>query len=519
MDRVIAVVAVLFAMCAAAALHATNFDIGYVSLAAALVLTVGLWLGFGLVPRGLVFWGGLVIPCVLVGAVAWESAWRGQRSQFGHTSAPREAFLPAETADPAYAYLRGLRLPPEMHMSLETVAKWLHSIEKGGRSPVFYGPGIEWLERIFPAVKPGPMPLLAQWGATYGQRDLDRLHHGLQFEGCYTAVLSVHAWDAWTKETAVFLDYFFAKSELGPVIDLRERTAMPAVLRDAVNFRNQFGYNTAANVLNFNGTRIEPLADSTNQPFLGVSKGTGRIWVGAPINRMRGEAVVQRIEGSADKPAYADFSAVLHQSRAARWSARLELPVGQRTVAVPFEIDGSGEQVDLVAEIPPAFAQQISGGYRGLRITDVMADSGPAPYLRAGKPADEPINLSETFIAGAWRPERCTLRAGSVTPAGVELRAGGELWLYSPGLLTELLGEISLAEGKQGSVAPFIRVVWYKAGRFELIHQEVLSESNPKTSFRAWSAEFNGWFGILVDQVPGSISVTVRITKAEVAPQ
>lgn len=520
-DRVLLFMAVLLAMGAAAALHATNFDIGYVSLSASLVLTASLWLGFELQPRGFVFWAGLVIPSILVGVVAWESAWRGQRSQFGHTSAAREIFLPAETADPAYAYLRGTYVPPEMHESLGGAAIWLHSVEHGGLHPVFYGPGTEWLERIFPAVKSEVMPLWAQWGTTYGPRELDRLHRELRSDGIYNAVLSVHAWDAWPPETLVLLDFFFSKSMLGGVIDLRQHTTRPPILRDAMAFRNQFGSNTTAAVIDFAGTPIEPLQNETNGSYLGVTHGVGKISLGVPIQRLGSEAIVQRLDGAGSDPVYADFRVVLHNSRIVRWNERLELPAGQSRISIPWLVDGSGEPVDLEVEIPPVFSQQIGAGYRNPRITDTGAriDAETAPYLRPIRLVDEPITPLDQFLPAAWRPDDLTLRSGRVTPAGIELQAGGEFWLRANGRLSELSGEVFMAENAHGSSLPIIRVVWYKGGRLEVIQQETLASPTAKFHFRAWSAEPDGWFGIMADPVAGMIPATVRILKAEPAAE
>ena len=517
-DKVLLVIAVLLAIVAGAALHATNNEIGYVGLAAALVLTAGLWLGFGLAPRGLPFWLGLVIPALLAGAVSWESAWRGQRSQFGHSHARRETFLPAETADPAYAYLRGTNLPPEMHRSLGAVATWLKTVEQRGRYPVFYGPGIEWLERLFPAVKPGPMPLLAQWGTTYGPIELNRLHRALHDEAIYPAVLSIHAWDAWTAETEVILNFQFSRSLLGELIDLRQRSKRPSALVDAIALSSDLVGNVAATMINFDGTAIGPFADSTGKRFLGVDREEGRIALHAPIRRLAGEAIVHRLNSSTGNACFVDFRVISHASGETRWSARLELAAGQRDLALPFTTSGNEEPLDLVVTIPPAYQDQIAAGYHNPRITDTGADAGPAPYLRPTKPADESIGTIPSFAGAAWNPDKITLRSGRITSTGIELRAGGELWLYSHAALTELSGEISLAPGSSNSTTAVIRIVWYKSGRLQVMQQEGLSDPTGKVHFRLWSAEPDSWFGILTDSNGGS-SIDVQILKAELAPR
>ena len=518
-DKIILVIAVLLAIVAGAALHATNNEIGYVGLAAALVLTVGLWLGFGLPPRGLPFWLGLVIPALLTGAVSWESAWRGQRSQFGHSSARRETYLPAETANPAYSYLRGTKLPPEMHGALSAAATWLNTVERRGLHPVFYGPGLEWLERVFPAVKPGPMPLLAQWGTTYGPTELNRLHRALEDDQIYPAVLSIHAWDAWTFETQLIFNFRFRRSSLGELIDLRQRCGQPSGLIDAIAFANDLVGNTVATSLDFAGTAIGPHSDSAQKPFLGVTQGEGRLALHVPIRRMESEAIVHRLSVGAEISVYADFRATSHATGEARWSARLALPVGQRDASLSFTAGGNSEPIDLIVTIPAAFQNQLAAGFRNARITDIGADTGPAPYLRLEKPADESFDAPPQFLGGSWSPDKITLRAGRVTPAGVELRAGGELWLYSRDGLTELSGSIFRSPGSSGAAPAVARIVWYKSGRLQVLQQEGLPDPTSKIHFRAWSAEPEGWFGILTDPIAGGPPVTIEILKAEPAPR
>ncbi len=76
-------------------------------LAGWLALLVGLWLGYGMPPRGWWFYGALVWPALIVGVVSWHSAWLGQRSQFGHSSAPRAEYVDGGQAGPAFAYFKG----------------------------------------------------------------------------------------------------------------------------------------------------------------------------------------------------------------------------------------------------------------------------------------------------------------------------------------------------------------------------------------------------------------------------
>ena len=111
LEKFLPLVCGVVALLGGAVLLTTNMDIAYIGLAGWLVLLVALWLGYDLPARGPWFYGGLVLPVVIVGGIAWLSAWQGQRSQFGHSSAPRADYVTGEQAGPDFAYLRGTRLP------------------------------------------------------------------------------------------------------------------------------------------------------------------------------------------------------------------------------------------------------------------------------------------------------------------------------------------------------------------------------------------------------------------------
>ena len=47
---------------------------------------------------------------------------------------------------------------------------------------------------------------------------------------------------------------------------------------------------------------------------------------------------------------------------------------------------------------------------------------------------------------------------------------------------------------------PFIRVVWYKGGRLQIMHQVPVANDDEGILLRVWPAEYNGWFGVLADR-------------------
>ncbi len=179
-DRWLLPAAVLLTGAASAALLVTNVEIASVGLGAWLVLGCSLWLGFGADAPRRAWIAGLVLPALVLGAAAWWNAWQGLRSQFGFSHAPRAEYVPAETAGPAFASLRGLRVPPDVELSLELLERTLPPPDASGRRPVFYGPGLELLDRYYPAVRRAGQPLWIHWGTDLWPHGTGRTDRGPQ---------------------------------------------------------------------------------------------------------------------------------------------------------------------------------------------------------------------------------------------------------------------------------------------------------------------------------------------------
>src|SRR5688572_20455200 len=198
LDRWLLPAAVILASTAGAALLATNFEIACVGLGAWFVLITSIWLGFGLEGgrRG-VLAAGLVLPALIVGGTAWGTAWQGNRSQFGFSRAPRDSYRPAENAGAAFAYLRGLRLPPDVWHSYELLERALPAPGPDGARPVFYGPGLEFADRFYPAVRVPGRPLWSHWGTSYGSREVEELAQEFLSGRHYKAVVVTIGFEDW----------------------------------------------------------------------------------------------------------------------------------------------------------------------------------------------------------------------------------------------------------------------------------------------------------------------------------
>lgn len=522
LDRWLLPVAVVLASGAGAALLATNYEIACVGLGAWCVLITSVWLGFGLDGgRRRVLAAGLVLPALIVGGTAWGTAWQGNRSQFGFSRAPRDSYRLAENAGVAFTYLRGLRLPPEVWHSFELLERTLPAPGSDGLRPVFYGPGLEFADRFYPAVRVPGRPLWGHWGTSYGPREIEELTAQLVSGRYYKTVVVTIGFEDWPDALRHALQKYYVWHNAGAA--MRAWTWRD---EDTVDFANVFrslerlGGNLDGRRLHFDHRPLGSRRLAGEGFVLGTDRADGAVLVRAPFYRMRGVAVIERLPGAGDGPVHADFKVTRHGAvpEEARWAGRLELPAGQRSARLTFEADGFALPVELWARQESDRAG-IYIGFRELEITNAIDAEGDAPTL-ALKPlaSDQPTPemLGALFGDVAWRPQRLSLRGGrpEVSPAGLELSSGGELWLHTDRMTGELAGELSLP---RHSPPVLFRVVWYKGARVQVLQNGWIQPGDP-TLFRAWTAEAGGWIGLVIESTDRPATVRVKVTRSTLSP-
>lgn len=519
-ERVLLVLAVLLAAAAGAALLATNFDIAWVGVAAWLVLLTGVWLGFGAAAAGRWFTAGFVLPAAVLGAAAGWSAWLGQRSQFGYSAEPRSAYRPAAEAEPALAGLQGLRVPPDVFLSLQAVGRELAGYEESKARPVFYGPGLELLERFYPSAREKGQPLWAHWDTTYNEASIGRLREGFLYSETRRAAFTTIAFAHWPDALRTVLDEQFVRDQVGPAVARwRRQEDVPDRQVDSFATLGKLGGNVDGRVLHFDRRPLRATPTGGGSHLLGTVGEAGQVLLRVPIFRLRGVAMVHRMPGGKSGPLQAHFKVIVHGAvpEDVRWSQAIELPAGQDEVKVPFEVDGSGKQLLLWVMQPGGQQRALLAGYRDLEITHAGEVPG-APHLRpyqTPEAAPEPALGASLFGDIAWRPAELVVRNGRPADDGLELLPGGEAWLHSAGMVGEFHGRVTCAESAgRPSVA---RVVWYKGGRLQILQQEQLSRERP-FEFHAWTAEPGGWFGVLLDVGEGLAPARVRITRSTLQP-
>ncbi len=519
-DRGLLVLAVVGAAVAGAALLATNFEIAWVGVAAWLALLVSVWLGFQPEKPGKILTAGFVLPALVLGGAAWWSAWWGQRSQFGYSSAPRSAYLPAEEAAPGYAGLQGLRVPPDVFLSLQALGRELDGYEESDARPVFYGPGLELLERFYPSVREKGQPLWAHWDTTYNEVSIGRLREGFLYSETRRAAFTTIAFAHWPEALRTVLDEHFVRDQVGPVVARwRRQEDVPDRQVDSFATLGKLGGNVDGRVLHFDRRPLRATPTGSGTHLLGTVGEAGQVLLRAPVFRLRGVAMVSRMPGRESGSLSAHFKVIVHGAvpEDVRWSHPIELPAGQDEVKVPFEVDGSGRQLLLWVMQPAGQQRALLAGYRDLEITHAGEVPG-APHLRPEYPpetAPEPALGASLFGDIAWRPAELVVRNGRPAGDGLELLPGGEVWLHTANMVGEFHGRVTSPESAgRPSVA---RVVWHKGGRLQILQQEQLSRERP-FDFRAWTAEPGGWIGVLVDGGEGLAPARVRITRSTLQP-
>ena len=520
-DRGLVPAAVLVITAAGAALLATNFEIGCLGLAAWLVLAVSLWLGFAPENRRALFLGGVIAPAMLLGVGGGWTAWVGQRSQFGYAKAPQKEYVEAASLSPTYARLAGLRLPPDVALSLELLESVLPAKDLDGKYPVHFAAGLEFADRFFPSLWEKGQPLWMHWATTYGPAETARYKEKLLRKDYYQAVFCTVPFDYWPVPVRDLLQEHYIKDLTGPAFRRWVRRDEDSVdLRDSLESVRELGGNVDGRVLHLHRQPLGGWRTADGRKLLGTTRRAGEILVQTPVYRMRGVAVVERQPGAGDGPLSAECKVIVHGASPedVRWFAPVNLAAGQKSLTVPFEADGAGKQLLLWVNQPAGQEGKLLVGYRELEITHAAEAPGGAPQLQDENLADLPVTpeMARGFFAELpWRPQQFVTRGGRAATSGLELPPWGELWLRTPVMAGVINGRL---EATGSATRPtMVRVLWYKGGRLQILQQLWVARDQP-VDFHAWTAEPGGWIGLVVERGAGASPVVARVTDTTLAP-
>lgn len=505
----------ILAAAAGAVLLTTNIDIAYTGLAGWLALLVGLWLGFDLPARGKWFYGVLVFPSLLISVVSWWSAWEGQRSQFGHSSAPRSAYVSGEKAGPAFGYLRGTLLPPEMVGSLGAIERWRESLAKETQQRIFYGPGTEWSAHIWPALKTPGLPIYIHVGNSIGQAEYERLYTAL-WNGDFHEITVSRVLDHWDVETDSVLSDKYVKTvfEYGMFFNYA-RNPGASISRTPLPFIRRFGGNADARYI---ASTAHYFDAEDKMKFIGTTAGKAEMTLNITTNRLKGDVIVRRATSDLSQPLSANFSifAQYEANRFPRWSTKVELPAGQNEILVPYAIDSSHMSTLFVVEVPVEQSGKIVAGWKSPNITDVGSDPESPSWLNQSSSPVTELNADvlAKILPGQWRPLQAYMRDGRVTADGIELLPGGEIWFKVQGIVSKLAGVARVVPDSGPVRLPIVSGIWYKAGRLQT-YASPIPATTTERFFQSWCAEPGGWLVLAMDPTVGMSPVSIHFTEVK----
>jgi hypothetical protein len=507
------ILAGLLAAFASSALLLTNNEIAYVTFAAALVITIGLWLGFGPAPRGGWFAAGVLLPALILAAAGGESAWRGERSQFGHDIEPRSAYWRGERCGDEFRYLHGLSIPPGLGHSLAGLAAWRRDLPGDEATRVYFGPGSEWLGRVWPTRYVKGLPLVA--AAFDSQREADLLKREVISGTAFHHLLVVEAWDYWNEDVRNLLRDTAVKERLNSVFMVYRKLPPGTVsARPLLFMYGGFGGNVDGMRV-ISGLPMQTLPDGLL--FLGLGQGEGKVEVNTPCNRMSAEYVLRRTAPGSPGALTVDLAihARMPDGLLPRWHAAITLPDGVDELVVPTDqIDGSGLPLTFSVTVPPESSGKVLAGWRSFRLLDTPDREDEPPILRPS--AADLLGASESvraaLLPASLQDAPVYQRSGWLQDDRLLLPYGSEVWIRARGLYTDIQISAQLQDVRNNKI-PNLQVVYYKGGRLEPF-MPVPDAATGTLRFTGWTPEHGGWIGILADHQPGSPSMLVKIHAA-----
>ena len=499
------------------ALVLTNLEIIYIAGAAGFAVAIAVALGFDLKPspRGLTF--ALVIPGVVFGQFAWRDAWAGSRSQFGHSESPRDSYQVLTDLAPAYAYLAGVKIPPEMAKSYAALGPHLPAANTQGLRPIFYAAGVEWLERVWPASKIHDLPLWLHDGTSYGDTERKRLARAVSPPAEFDLIVTAPKWDYWPPSAYIPVDLFTRPEPIGEALRLRHPTPTINTDHDTFYLLNLLGANFLAELMRFgDGTIFAQTADD-RVIFGRQSPGTGSFFFDGVVNRMTGEYVLRRDPLAVDSSA-CQVSYETHYEAGGDWhlitTQTVTLPAGQTEVRLPYEIEGRQRPLRFTVTLPPDADGTVLAGWHTPKMQNSIPSDEPPPRLFARASADTPSDpsLRAALVTADWIPDEIVARGATPTAAGVELAPGDQIWLRADDALKAMDGYVQVTDDVTGAM-PYVCFLWYQGGRVVIFDQFEISSHERLRNFHTWTPGKEGWFGVAVYPYAHTSPLTLRIDR------
>ncbi|MDB4474569.1 hypothetical protein N9023_06135 [Opitutaceae bacterium] len=496
-------------------LLATNQEIAYVAAGAAVSLAAAIVLGFKLRLTRIKTGITLTLLTVLFALPALRSAWIGERVLFGHSASSRSDYQELAIKSPEFSYLSGVIIPPESVDSYSILSELISPPNAAGRHRVFYGTGVEWLERVWPSERPKGLPLWLHDGTSYGPPESELLKRFVNIPSRFDQLISSVPRDHWPGRSHVPIKQYATSRLSGSVLKVYQ---IPQDLKDAglqLKLINAFKTNFEPRLLEFDELTLLH-ADEELRPFFGTQSAEMTIKLNWKGSRARAEPILKRTDLNSHATIQARYiiEYVVDGTWHHIWSEDLQLLPGENSKSLQTVFDG--RQRELRFRLEWIASTDAVAGWYAPTLLDSQPTSTPPPPLNAGvSPVDPDVaGVAESLIATEWRPDQIHRRGGEIESEGLRLHPGDQIWLKVNEPLSALDGVLQV-DGETQKEMPLIRILWYKAGRVQMAWQGTMAKNQRTHHFHAWSAGTNGWIGLMVDPAQDTHSVLVRVDRTD----
>jgi hypothetical protein len=154
-------------------------------------------------------WGAAIVSALVVWSLAGGyAAWHGSRVLYGLNPPERWEYIRLNTAGPALHYFEGVRLLPAQIEANQRLAARMRELEHrpGHLSGVLFGPGLEWMERVYPDCITRHEPVWYHAGTTL--RESDAAYFS-QLLGADRRLAAQRAWEIWPASIRAMLERDF----------------------------------------------------------------------------------------------------------------------------------------------------------------------------------------------------------------------------------------------------------------------------------------------------------------------
>ncbi len=485
----------------------TNVEIITLTSLAFLIAAAGLWVSVQAKAeeasvRNVASWSWLVILAGAFWAVnGGLAAWRGSRVLFAREESDRSVFVRLENAPMALRYLEGVRLDANLHATLLLAARELEKTDgsTAGGEGILFGPTFEWMERAYPQAIMRGMPVWYHLGTSLTTEDTGWLIRQLETNHVHR-ILAHPDWESWPADFRQYLEKSYRPIPLGAVGVLREMLGAEKAAAAGGSF--QSGEPLA--LIERTGSNLHLLGSPPPQGFdfssspWGDYLGGGGAW---QWDWTRGLSIVEglMVVGRNDPRDAVDTVKIRASTRESDastqtlWETSIRIEPGQQWARVPFRITPYGKPVRMSVENTSGQAADFRVGCRELQIKQTTdSDEEPPPPTTV---AGAMVRMGPTGGKMMWLRSA----AENQSEALAWQTAPVEVWsrVDEPSGAWRVTLETGLASSVQPGTLPVAMLLWYRAGRVELLSQRAI-ESGPlnEITLEAWMPEPGGWIGV-----------------------